>query len=96
MNVQNYENSTEIVYIRFIDYLDLRKNLDTLYMLIVQIVKFEGQLCTLDVWILWICRKIECIGYVECTKLCKFNGKLSQKVSSLICKCHYMFYLQKN
>ena len=54
LNVQNYENSMEIVYIRFIDCLDLRKNLDTLYMLIVQIVKFEGQLCTLDVQIFYI------------------------------------------
>ena len=66
------------------------------YIECIEILKFKGKLCTLDVWILWICRKIEYIGYVESTELCKFNGKLSQKVSFLICKCHYMFYLQKN
>ena len=38
--------------------------------------KFNEKLCTLDVWIIWICRKFEFWRYVECTKLRKLNEKV--------------------
>ena len=45
------------------------------YVECTELGKFNGKLCTLDVWIVWIYRKFEFFKYVECTKLCKFNVK---------------------
>ena len=37
---------------------------------------FNEKLCTLDIWIVWICWKFGFCGYIEYTKLCKLKGKL--------------------
>ena len=51
----------EIVYIRCTDCLDCRK------IKYLNLHKFNGKLCTLDVRIIWICRKSKLCGYVERT-----------------------------